>query len=56
MNTAPRNRRDFFRALWLAALGWLVFVLARRSCVGNGACRACPGYSGCALPWKEARP
>ena len=49
------TRRGFIRALWLAGLGWLGFVLARRSFAGKGACNGCPQSDGCALPWREAR-
>jgi hypothetical protein len=48
------NRRAFFRALWFVALGGIAVVLLRRSCAGT-ACGGCPKYTGCGLPWKEAR-
>ncbi|MEI8064563.1 MAG: hypothetical protein WCH84_10935 [Verrucomicrobiota bacterium] len=52
MNTLPQTRRDFLRALLLAGIGAVAWVLLRRSCAGNDACNGCTQYAGCALPWK----
>ena len=55
MNALPQTRRDFLRALWLAGVGAVAWVLLRRSCAGNGVCNGCTQYTGCALPWKTVR-